>query len=103
MRLSSLLLSASILVLARSSLAEPPVVEAPLTLPPAPTIDDPMLAPMPPAGRVVSTWEETLGLIRARSTDLRTAYDEILRAEGQVRTALAATLLTINGTATYEH
>jgi outer membrane protein TolC len=77
--------------------------EAPIALPPAPTIDDPMLAPMPPAPRVIATWEETLELIRSRSTDLRTAYDEVLRAEGQVRTALAATLLTINGTATYQH
>ncbi len=62
-----------------------------------------MLAPMPPAPRVIATWEETLDLIRGRSTDLRTAYDEILRAEGQVRTALAATLLTVTGTATYQH
>jgi outer membrane protein TolC len=62
-----------------------------------------MLAPMPPASKLISTWEETLELIRARSTDLRTAYDEVIRAEGLVRTALAATLLTITGTATYEH
>ena len=76
---------------------------APVVLPPAPTIDDPMLAPMPPAGRVIATWEETLDLIRNRSTDLRTSYDEVLRAEALVRTALAATLLTITGTGTYTH
>jgi outer membrane protein TolC len=62
-----------------------------------------MLAPMPPAPRVIANWEETLDLIRSRSTDLKTSYDEVLRAEGQVRTALAATLLTINATATYQH
>jgi outer membrane protein TolC len=74
-----------------------------VALPPAPTIDDPMLAPMLPAPTLVATWEETLELIRTRSTDLRTAYDEVLRAEAQARTALAANLLTINGTATYQH
>ncbi len=77
---------------------------APVTLPAAPTIDDPMLAPMPAAATNVSTWEGTLELIRARSTDLRTAYDEVLRAAGMTRTALAATLPTISlaGTYTYQ-
>src|SRR5580692_1490565 len=77
---------------------------SPLGLPPPPTIDDPMLSPMPPAARNVSTWEETLELIRARSTDLRTAYDEVVRAEGMTRSALAATLPTIalTGTTTYQ-
>jgi outer membrane protein TolC len=76
----------------------------PVALPAPPTIDDPMLAPMPPAPRSVSTWEETLELIRARSTDLRTAYDEVVRAEGLTRSALAATLPTIalTGTTTYQ-
>jgi outer membrane protein TolC len=62
-----------------------------------------MLAPMPPAPRLIATWEQTLDLIRNRSTDLRTAYDEVLRAEGLARTALAANLLTITGTGTYQH
>jgi outer membrane protein TolC len=76
---------------------------APVALPPAPTIDDPMLAPMPPATTNVSTWEETLELIRARSTDLRTAYDEVSRAAGMTRSALAATLPTISLTGTYTY
>jgi outer membrane protein TolC len=109
MRRTPLLLALSLLLLARGSLAQqtpdPGSTEnaAPLVLPAAPTIDDPMLAAMPPAPRAVATWEETLDLIRARSTDLRTAYDEVLRAEGLVRTALAGTLLTVNGTGTYAH
>ena len=110
MRPSRLLLAASF-VLSQPALAfadapgQAPAGEAnaPVALPPAPTIDDPMLAPMPPAAHVISTWEETLDLLRGRSTDLRTAYDEVLRAEGQVRTALAALLPTINGTGTYAH
>jgi len=107
MRLRLLLLPVSLLCFARAAAAqqlEHAATDATaLTLPPAPTIDDPMLAPMPPAPRLIATWEETLELLRGRSTDLRTAYDEVLRAEGQVRTALAANLLTINGTATYQH
>src|SRR5277367_1383058 len=75
----------------------------PVVLPPAPTIDDPMLVPVPPAQKLIATWEETLDLIRNRSTDLRTSYDEVLRAEGLVRTALAGMLPTINGTGTYAH
>jgi outer membrane protein TolC len=76
---------------------------SPVALPPPPTIDDPMLVPIPPATKNISTWEETLELIRARSTDLRTAYDEVLRAEGLTRTALAATLPTIALTGTYAY
>jgi len=109
MRLFLPVLSVSIVLLARAAFADvppspaPTAAPAPVVLPPAPTIDDPMLAPMPPAPTAIGTWEQTLDLIRNRSTDLRTAFDEVLRAQGLVRTALAATLLTINGTATYQH
>jgi len=84
---------------------EPPAgaATAPVELPPPPTIDDPMLAPMPPASKNLSTWEEALDLIRARSTDLRIAYDEVERAAGLTRSALAATLPTINLTGTYAY
>jgi multidrug efflux system outer membrane protein len=109
-----LLLPLSCVLLARAAFAQPPLpptsvdqpsgaASAPVALPPAPTIDDPMLAPMPPAPHVIATWEQTLDLIRNRSTDLRTSYDEVARAEGLVRTALAASLLNINGSATYQH
>jgi outer membrane protein TolC len=74
---------------------------SPVEIPPPPSVDDPMLLPMPPAPKNISTWEETLQLIRARSTDLRIAYDEVLRAEGMTRSALAATLPTISLTGTY--
>src|SRR5580658_7419268 len=74
---------------------------SPVALPPPPTIDDPMLAPMLAAPKNLSTWEEALDLIRARSTDLRKAYDEVLYAAGQTRSALAATLPTIALTGTY--
>jgi outer membrane protein TolC len=77
---------------------------APVVLPVPPTISDPMLVPVPPAARNLATWEETLELIRARSTDLRSAYDEVVRAEGLTRAALAATLPTVGltGTTTFQ-
>ena len=76
---------------------------APVEIPPPPTVDDPMLAPMPPAPRNVANWEEALSLVRARSTDLRIAYLEIQRAEAQTRIALAGALPSLNGTAIATH
>lgn len=72
-------------------------------LPVAPTIDDPMLAAPPRAKTEISSWEEALKHVRARSTDLRIALQEIERAEGQSRVAFAGVLPTINGTAQYTH
>ncbi|MGH7298696.1 MAG: TolC family protein, partial [Polyangiaceae bacterium] len=45
----------------------------PIALPPPPPVSDPMLAPVPPARRIVSSWQEALGYLRARSTDLKIA------------------------------
>lgn len=84
--------------------AAPPVT--PLTtpaMPVAPTIDDPMLQPPPRAKTEVSNWEDALKHVRARSTDLRIALQEIERAEGQSRVAFAGVLPTINGSAAYTH
>jgi outer membrane protein TolC len=106
-------LSFSSLALGQAPATSPPPVApgedpageatAPVTLPPPPTIDDPMLAAMPPAPKNLSTWEEALDLIRARSTDLRIAYDEVLRAAGLTRSALALTLPTVTLTGTYAY
>jgi outer membrane protein TolC len=76
---------------------------APVTIPPPPTVNDPMLAPMPPAATNIANWKEALVYVRARSTDLRIAYDEVLRAEAQQRVALAGTLPSINATGTLTH
>ncbi len=84
----------------------PPLASAsnqPITIPPPPTVNDPMLAPVPPAKRMISTWEEALGYVRSRSTDLRIAYAEVARAEAQTRSALALYLPQLNGTATGTH
>lgn len=68
-------------------------------LPAPPTVNDPMLAPVPAAKQNVASWEDVLALVRARSTDLRIAYGEVLRAEGQWRVALAGALPSLFGQA----
>ena len=75
----------------------------PFTMPNAPAIDDPMLVPALPAKRMIGSWQDAIQLVRARSTDLATAYAEIRRAEAQTRSALAAVLPTINAQATAPH
>jgi outer membrane protein TolC len=62
-----------------------------------------MLNPLPPPHRTVATWDEVLSLVRARSTDLRLAFDEVEKAEGQSRIALAGALTQINATGTLTH
>jgi len=57
-----------------------------------------MLDAVPRAPRELKTWQEALDLVRARSTDLRTSYDNVIIAEAQERIALAQILPQI-GTA----
>ncbi|MCE9671805.1 TolC family protein [Myxococcus stipitatus] len=66
--------------------------------PPVPEVSDPMLTPVPPAPLQVKSWDEALGMLRQRSTDLRTALAQVEAAAGQARIALAALLPTITGT-----
>ncbi len=72
-------------------------------LPPAPDVNDPMLEPVARPKQEIATWEEALNHLRARSTDLRIAAQEVVRAEAQSRVALAGALTTINGTGQYTH
>src|SRR5258708_9205721 len=86
--------------------AQPPAAPAPsnpLTIPAPPEVTDPMLAPVPPPKRVLSSWDEALGLLRARSTDLRLALDAVRQAEAATRIALAQYLPTINGARSFNH
>jgi outer membrane protein TolC len=62
-----------------------------------------MLAPPPPPTRTLGSWQEALAHLRARSTDLRTALDQVLQAEAQTRISLAAYLPTIGATGTATH
>jgi outer membrane protein TolC len=100
------LLTLALLSGAQPSRAAPPSpapVAAQITLPPPPPVSDPMLAPVPPAKRLLSSWQEALSYLRLRSTDLRIALDQVLQAEVQTRLALAQYLPTIQGTGTYTH
>ena len=80
-----------------------PTVSAPVsaapTVPPPPPVDDPMLAPVPPPKRVISSWKEAQDFLRARSTNLKTALDQVLQAEGQTIVALAQYLPSLGGCA----
>jgi multidrug efflux system outer membrane protein len=75
----------------------------PLAMPPPPVVNDAMLAPVPRPLRVVATWDEVLSYLRARSTDLKMAIDQVLQAEGVTRQALAQYLPTVTGAGTYTH
>jgi outer membrane protein TolC len=69
---------------------------------PAPlTEDDPMLEPVPPAPHTIASWDEALAALRARSTDLKILLDDIERASGQWRVALAASLPTLTASGSY--
>ena len=81
----------------------PPLQTTPIAIPPPPDVNDPMLAPMPPAPRSIATLDEALGLVKARSTDLRIAQLEVERAAAQSRIALAGLLPTINGNVSATH
>jgi multidrug efflux system outer membrane protein len=71
--------------------------------PPKLSVDDPMLAPMPPPKHVITSWEDAARMMRQRSTDLQSSYADIRRAEADSRTALATVLPTLNGTGTASH
>jgi outer membrane protein TolC len=70
---------------------------------PEPTLNDPMLVALPHPRRTIANWEDALGLVRSRSVDLRVAFDEVTRAEGQTRAALGAVLPSITGSGAYVH
>jgi outer membrane protein TolC len=61
--------------------------------------EDAQLAPLPAADRTVGSWDDAVALFASRSTDLRVAAAEVVRAEGQRRTALAALLPGLSGSA----
>jgi multidrug efflux system outer membrane protein len=74
-----------------------------LALPPPPPVNDVMLTPVPPAKRVVSSWQEALSYLRLRSTDLKIAFDQVLQAEALTRIALAQYLPSIQGQGQFTH
>jgi outer membrane protein TolC len=67
------------------------------TLPPPPDVSDPMLGPVPPPARVLQSWDEAVGYLRGRSTNLKIAVDQVLQAEAQTTLALAQYLPSFGG------
>ena len=92
----TLLATFALVLVSRAAFADTPQ-EPPSTPPGTPTVDDPMLAPIPPPARTLATWNDVASYVRARSTDLHIAQAEIARADAQSRTAIAALLGTITG------
>jgi outer membrane protein TolC len=70
-----------------------------LTAPELPEVEDPMLAPVPPATHALSGWEAALTLVRNQNPDVRRAQAQIDAARGQARQTLARSLPTLTGTA----
>jgi multidrug efflux system outer membrane protein len=74
-----------------------------LTVPAPPEVVDAMLAPPPPPKRVLRSWQEAISYLRARSTDLKMAVDQVVQAEAQTRIALAQYLPTVTAGGQYIH
>lgn len=66
--------------------------------PPTIDVEDPLLAPVPPAAHVITGFKEVLNLLSNESLTLRIAQQDIERAKGQERVAVAALLPTITAT-----
>lgn len=62
-------------------------------------VDDPLLAPPPPAKREVQSWDEAIQLARHLSTDERVALANVERAAGRSEQALSALLPNVRAQA----
>jgi outer membrane protein, multidrug efflux system len=71
--------------------------------PMAPRVSDPMLASPPPAAVRLGNWEDVLRIIRARSPVYASSAQNIERARGAARVALAAVLPNLTAEAGYTH
>lgn len=88
---------------------------APAAAPPAPAaaapaatlqrieVDDPALAPVPPPARTLASWNDARALIEQRSVDFAIAVQEVARAEGVARRALAAALPSLDARGEVNH
>ncbi|MGK3994022.1 TolC family protein [Sorangium sp. So ce1024] len=66
-------------------------------------VDDPALAPVPPPARTLASWNEARAVIDQRSADLAIAVQEVARAEGVARRALAAALPSLDARGNLTH
>lgn len=80
-----------------------PAANSPIAVPPPPEVSDPMLGPVPAPRRILNSWAEAVAYLRARSTDLKIALDQVLQAEAQTRIALAGPLPSLTSTGLMSH
>jgi outer membrane protein TolC len=102
---TALVVLASGAAFAQPAPSAPAAAAAPIAAtpsPPAIDVTDPALAPVPAPPRVLRDFRDAIGLVTARSTDLRVAQLEVRRAEGAARQALAGALPSVvaSGTVT---
>ncbi len=85
--------------------APPPLTAqaAAASVPPPPEVNDAMLAPVPRPKRILASWQDAVAYLRARSTDLKIAIDQVLQAEAQTRAALAQYLPSLTSTGVMTH
>jgi len=83
--------------------APAPTAPSTIAVPPPPQVSDPLLAPVPVPHRILGSWAEAVAYLRARSTDLRIALDQVLQAEAQTRIALAGPLPSLTSTGVMSH
>jgi len=79
--------------------APPRAAPTPRPDPTLPEVDDPMLRPVPPAARRLTSWQEALRRVRAQTSSLRISAAQVEQAAAQSRLALAKALPTLTGTA----
>ncbi|WP_438030261.1 TolC family protein [Sorangium sp. So ce233] len=90
---------------AATTAAAPTAATAPAATPALQRIEvnDPALAPVPPPARTLTSWNEARAIIDQRSVDLVIAVQEVARAEGIARRALAAALPSLDARGSLTH
>jgi outer membrane protein TolC len=68
-----------------------------------PEVSDPMLAPAPPAGREIGSWEQALRMVRAQAPDYLANYQRVRQAEARSRIAVGRALPVIDAEGTFTH
>jgi multidrug efflux system outer membrane protein len=66
-------------------------------------VSDPLLTPVPPAPNTLTSWRDAMDRVLARSPDLRIAEQEVRRAEGLSRQALAGVLPRVTASGSVTH
>lgn len=83
--------------------APPTAAAAPAAMPQRIEVNDPALAPVPPPARTLASWNDARAMIEQRSVDFAIAVQEVARAEGVARRALAAALPSLDARGDLTH